>query len=256
MRGTERRACRSACQLASNRRGETCDIRLRGRRFIFPAASTDNLAFQNCANHRSLSRPPSRRQPFRSENRDQCEKSVENSLKFSRRLRVEFTAASTGLTLLAPGANTLQRWRERPHRWPQAWQANRPFRVVAHATVLLLATAPAPAPPGGRHRAPPEDDGLQPPRRSAVAGRAHRVRAALVDQDVTSMRANPRGTPGGNTSSARGVPPGLARIEDTSRSPNPARAPLAHPATADRRACCSPSSSGGALCRPPGGATA
>jgi hypothetical protein len=48
-------------------------------------------------------------------------------------------------------------------------------------TVLLLATAPAPAPPGGRHRAPPEDDGLQPPRRSAVAGRAHRVRAALVD---------------------------------------------------------------------------
>ena len=30
-------------------------------------------------------------------------------------------------------------WRKRPHRWPQAWQANRPFRVVAHATGLLLA---------------------------------------------------------------------------------------------------------------------
>jgi len=51
--------------------------------------------------------------------------------------------------------------------------------VVAHATVLLLATAPAVAPPGGRHRAPPEDDGLQPARRSAVAGCAHRVRVAL-----------------------------------------------------------------------------
>ena len=44
--------------------------------------------------------------------------------------------------------------------WPQAWQAKRPFRVVAHATGLLLATAPAVAPPGGRHRAPPDDDGL------------------------------------------------------------------------------------------------
>ena len=29
------------------------------------SVSTDNLAFPNCANHRSLSRPPSRRQPFR-----------------------------------------------------------------------------------------------------------------------------------------------------------------------------------------------
>jgi hypothetical protein len=29
-----------------------------------PSVSTDNLAFPNCANHRSLSRPPSRRQPF------------------------------------------------------------------------------------------------------------------------------------------------------------------------------------------------
>ena len=28
------------------------------------SGSTDNLAFPNCANHRSLSRPPSRRQPF------------------------------------------------------------------------------------------------------------------------------------------------------------------------------------------------
>jgi hypothetical protein len=81
--------------------------------------------------------PPSRRQPFRSESWDQCEKSVEKSIKFSRWLRVEFTAASSRLTVLARCANTLQQWRERPHRWPQAWQAKRSFRVVAHATGLL-----------------------------------------------------------------------------------------------------------------------
>ena len=61
---------------------------------------------------------------------------------------------------LTQGANTLSAWRERPRPWPQAWQAKRPFRVVAHATGLLLATAPAVAPPGGRQRAPPDDDGL------------------------------------------------------------------------------------------------
>ena len=44
--------------------------------------STANLALPKCANHRSLSRPPSRRQPFRSESRHQCEKSVEKSIKF------------------------------------------------------------------------------------------------------------------------------------------------------------------------------
>ena len=33
-----------------------------------PPVSTNNLALPNCANHRSLSRPPSRRQPFHSWN--------------------------------------------------------------------------------------------------------------------------------------------------------------------------------------------
>jgi hypothetical protein len=42
---------------------------------------------------------------------------------FSRWLRIEFTAASSRLTVLARRANTLQLWRERPHRWPKAWQA-------------------------------------------------------------------------------------------------------------------------------------
>jgi hypothetical protein len=61
----------------------------------------------NCANHRSLSRPPSRRQPFRSKSRDQCEDGVEKPIKFFRSFRVEVTAASNGLTVLALGANTV-----------------------------------------------------------------------------------------------------------------------------------------------------
>jgi hypothetical protein len=71
-----------------------------------PSVPTDNFALPKCANHRSLSRPPSRRQPFPSESQNQFEKSVEKSIKFSRRLRVEFTEASSELTVLAQGANT------------------------------------------------------------------------------------------------------------------------------------------------------
>lgn len=55
--------------------------------------------------------------------------------------------------------------------------------MVAHATVLLLALAPAVAPPGGRHRAPPEDDGLQPARRLAVVLRARRAPIVFVDEN-------------------------------------------------------------------------
>jgi hypothetical protein len=71
----------------------------------------------------------------------------------------------------------VQRWRERPRRGalgPPSGQDS----GVAHATVLLLATAPTVAPPCGRHRAPPENDWLQPARRSAVVECAHRVRVA------------------------------------------------------------------------------
>jgi hypothetical protein len=59
------------------------------------------------ANHRGLSRLPSRRQPFRSESRDQREKSLDKPVKFSRRLRGELTASSSGVTVLPRGANTL-----------------------------------------------------------------------------------------------------------------------------------------------------
>jgi hypothetical protein len=52
-------------------------------------------------------------------------------------LRIEFTAASSRLTVLARRANTLQQWRVRPHRWPKAGQAERAIRGVAHATALL-----------------------------------------------------------------------------------------------------------------------
>ena len=65
---------------------------------------------------------------------------------------------TSGSTALTRDANSLSAWRERPRPWPQAWQTKRPFRVVAHATGLLLATAPAVA-TRGRHRAPPDDDG-------------------------------------------------------------------------------------------------
>ena len=94
-------------------------------------------------------------------------------------------------------------WRERPHRWPQAWQAKRPFRVVAHATGLLLATAPAVARPGGRHRAPPEDDGLQPARYLAVAGGAP-PRASRVSCPGQILDA---GQSKGNTSRGGVFPP-------------------------------------------------
>jgi hypothetical protein len=60
-----------------------------------------------------------------------------------------------------PGSSTpLQRGVSDHVLWPQAWQTKRPFRVVAHATGLLLASARAVARPGGRHGPPPDDDGL------------------------------------------------------------------------------------------------
>jgi hypothetical protein len=43
--------------------------------------------------------------------------------------------------LPAPFADALPAWRERPRPWPQGWQAKRSFRLVAHATGLVLATA-------------------------------------------------------------------------------------------------------------------
>jgi hypothetical protein len=47
------------------------------------SVSTDNLAFPNCANHRSLSRSPSRRQPFRapraSQGREKTGRHVQSS---------------------------------------------------------------------------------------------------------------------------------------------------------------------------------
>lgn len=46
-------------------------------------------------------------------------------------------------------------WRERPPRWPQAWQARRSKMVVAHATVLRLTASPTAARvAGGTRRRP------------------------------------------------------------------------------------------------------
>jgi hypothetical protein len=78
---------------------------------------------------------------------------------------------------------------------PQAWQAKRSFRVVAHATGLLLATARAVAPPGGRHRAPPEDNGLQHARRLAVVPQARRAPVVFVDRNEILDEDQSGGTP-------------------------------------------------------------
>jgi hypothetical protein len=46
-------------------------------------------------------------------------------------------------------------WRERPPRWPRAWRARRSQMVVAHATVLRLATSPTSSSlAGGTERRP------------------------------------------------------------------------------------------------------
>jgi hypothetical protein len=86
------------------------------------------------ANHRVLSRLPSRRQPFQSGSWDHCEKTAEKSSSSLLRSRAGFFAAYKRITALTRGANSLSAWRERPRPWPQAWQTKRPFRVVAHAT--------------------------------------------------------------------------------------------------------------------------
>ncbi len=85
-----------------------------------PSVLTDNLAFPNCANHRSLSRPPSRRQPFPSRNlKTRVKRRSENHGESPPMpSRSECLAAQS-----APGGesdDTIQPWRERPRLWPRA----------------------------------------------------------------------------------------------------------------------------------------
>ena len=52
-------------------------------------------------------------------------------------------------------AETQTAWRERPPRWPRAWQVRRSKTVVAHATVLRLTASPTSSPyAGGTERRP------------------------------------------------------------------------------------------------------
>jgi hypothetical protein len=61
------------------------------------------------------------------------------------------------------GAPTpFQRWRERPHRWPRAWQAKRPFRVVASRHCCPEVRGRLQVSDSGRHRSPPGQRGLKP----------------------------------------------------------------------------------------------
>ncbi len=67
-------------------------------------------------------------------------------------------------------------WRERPHPWPRAWQADRSFSGGRSRHGSVLAPAPSVAPTGGRHRTPP--------RRRQVA-----TCARLDTYSVRSLRA-------------------------------------------------------------------
>jgi hypothetical protein len=146
------------------------------------------------ANHRALSRPPSRRQPLRFEGWDHCEGSVEKSIKFYARIagRVHRVlqrtdGAATGRQHPLSGGVSDHIAGRRLGRPCGQFGCSRHGIAVGDRTGR--------AAPSGRHRAPPEDDGLQPARRSAVAGCARRARVALVDQDGSSIWANPGGTP-------------------------------------------------------------
>ncbi len=105
------------------------------------------------------------------------------------------------------GRRRCSAWRERPHPWPQGWQAKRPFRVVAHATVLLLAPAPAvPHRAGGTERRP-RTTRSQPAQRSAVAGCSGPGVNRTTRSGLSSMRPNPGGTPRARVLFPLRVPP-------------------------------------------------
>jgi hypothetical protein len=125
------------------------DLRKQPSRTPFnrPSVSTDNFAFRNCANHRSLSRPPSRRQPFPSWSLNQGGKAPWKPRGSASEMSSGSDRLVTQSARSGEGDDTLQPWRERPQPWPRARSQTRPDLVVAHATVLRLsASSPAAGP--------------------------------------------------------------------------------------------------------------
>jgi hypothetical protein len=86
-------------------------------------------------------------------------------------------------------------WRERPHPWPRAWPAERSFWVVANATGLLLAAAPAVAPAAGGTQRRPRTTGCNVSDDLHLPRRARRARVASVDGREASSQSRRGGTP-------------------------------------------------------------
>ena len=105
---------------ATRRCGKTCERSPSGTLVHRPSVSTDNLAFPNSANHRSSSRPPSRRQPFQRRSL----KPGRKALRKTRRSTSEMPSGSDHPVVQSVrgggGDDTLHAWRERPRLWPRA----------------------------------------------------------------------------------------------------------------------------------------
>ena len=137
---------------------------------------------------------PSRRQPFRSASGDQCDESVERSIKFSRSFHVEFTAASAGLTVHGTG---------RQHPFSGAVSDHVAGRSLAGQTTISgdrsrHGTVVGDASGSGATRRAAQSAARR--RRAATwttigSCRTRSPRVALVDQDASSIRVNPGGTP-------------------------------------------------------------
>ena len=86
-----------------------------------PMVSTNNLAFSKCANHRSLSRLPSRRQPFLSRRlTTRVGRRSGNRAGPAQKCHQDLTAYWRSLQSSGGGDDNLQAWRERPRLWPRA----------------------------------------------------------------------------------------------------------------------------------------
>lgn len=120
--------------------------------------------------------------------------------RFHRRLHCGNRRCSRAAVLTAEAGHA---WRERPPRWPRAWQGKGSKRVVAHATGWLSPTAPTAAPRGARHRAPPKGDSPQSAARRGLAAVGGQSRVDPGGEKVGGCDQ----LPGGNTSRGGGVPP-------------------------------------------------
>ena len=98
---------------------ETCERSPRGHRFT-DQLPTDNLAFPNCANHRSLSRPPSRRQPFPSRIMKPGWEALRKPRRCASEMPSGFGRHGAQSVRRGEGDENPEAWCERPRLWPRA----------------------------------------------------------------------------------------------------------------------------------------